>query len=104
MIEWEFVAPMLLSIVVVLTVGGVVLLRPLTQRLVELIEVVTREKGTPQLQEDIGRIGDLLETMNSRMRLLEERQDFTDSLLDAQRPASRAELPPVTRSTTAQQD
>lgn len=104
MIEWEFMASMVLSIVVVLTVGGVVLLRPLTQRLVELIEVMTREKGTPQLQEDIGRIGDLLETMKSRMRLLEERQDFAESLLDGQRPAPRAELPPVTRSTTAQQD
>ena len=47
MIEWEFVAPMILSVVLVLTVGGVVLLRPLTQRLVELIDVMTREKGQP---------------------------------------------------------
>ena len=104
MIEWEFVAPMILSIVLVLTVGGVILLRPLTQRLVELIEVMTREKGPPRLQEDIGRIGDLLETMDARMRLLEERQDFTDSLLHAQRQVPRAELPPATPTTTAQQD
>ncbi len=104
MIEWEFVASMILSVVLVLTVGGVVLLRPLTQRLVELIDVMTREKGQPRLQEDIGRIGDLLETMNSRMRLLEERQDFTDSLLNAQRQVPPAELPPATPTTTAQQD
>ena len=85
MIEWEFVAPMILSIVLILTVGGVVLLRPLTKRLVELIEIMTRDKGEPRLREDIGHIGDLLETMNSRLHLLEERQDFTDALMNAQK-------------------
>lgn len=45
MIDWEFVAPMILSIVLILTVGGVVLLRPLTKRLVELIEVMTRDEA-----------------------------------------------------------
>ena len=104
MIDWEIVAPMIFSIVLVLTVGGVVLLRPLTKRLVELIEVMTREKGQPRLQQDIGHISDLLETMNSRLRLLEERQDFTDSLLNAQRQGSRGELPPAGSTAPPERD
>lgn len=94
MIDWEFVAPMIFSIVLVLTVGGVVLLRPLTKRLVELIEVMTREKGQPRLQQDIRHVSELLETMSSRLRLLEERQDFTDALLHEHKAETRGELPP----------
>lgn len=103
-IDWEIVAPMIFSIVLVLTIGGVVLLRPLTKRLVELIEVTTREKGQPRLEKDISHISDLLETMNSRLRLLEERQDFTDQLLSAQRAEARRELPPGPPSAEAEAD
>ena len=81
MIEWEFLAPMIVMVTLIITTGGVVLLRPLTKRLVELLEVTTREKSNPRVQGDSEVIRDLLETMNSRLALLEERQDFAERLL-----------------------
>ena len=81
MIEWEFLAPMIVMVTLIVTTGGVVLLRPLTKRLVELLEATTREKANPQVQGDSDVMRDLLETMNSRLALLEERQDFTERLL-----------------------
>ena len=81
MIEWEFLAPMIVLVTLIVTTGGVVLLRPLTKRLVELLEVTTREKANPQVRSDSEVIRDLLETMDSRLALLEERQDFAERLL-----------------------
>jgi|TARA_B100002003_G_C13587583_1_gene304184 hypothetical protein len=72
---------MIVMVTLIVTTGGVVLLRPLTKRLVELLEVTTREKANPQVQGDSDVMRDLLETMNSRLALLEERQDFTERLL-----------------------
>ncbi len=85
MIEWEILAPMIVAVTLIITTGGVVLLRPLTKRLVELIDVTTRQKANPRVQSDSEVIRDLLETMNSRLALLEERQDFAERLL-AEKP------------------
>ena len=79
--NWEAIVPMIVGVVLIITVGGVVLLKPLTSRLVELIDVMTREKGEGRLARDVDHIRDLVETTNSRLALLEERQDFTDRLL-----------------------
>ena len=43
--EWEFIAPMVMSVVLILTIGGVVVLKPVMNRLVELLEVMARAKG-----------------------------------------------------------
>jgi hypothetical protein len=60
----------------------VVLLRPLSRRLGDLLEVMARERQQPKVGPDLERIHDLLETMSGRLSLLEDRQDFTESLLD----------------------
>ncbi|MCY3548593.1 MAG: hypothetical protein OXH51_10160 [Gemmatimonadetes bacterium] len=77
--EWEFVAPMIVSIVLILTVGGVVILRPLARRLGALLDVMVLEKSK-RSGMDPG-IGDAIEAMNDRLSLLEERQDFTERLI-----------------------
>ncbi|HSH75467.1 MAG TPA: hypothetical protein VLA09_07290 [Longimicrobiales bacterium] len=91
--EWEFIAPMVVSIVLILTVGGVVLLRPLAKRLSELLDSYARDREAG-VHVEMGRMRDLLETVNARLQLLEERQDFTERLLgtsekerDPERPA-----------------
>ena len=86
------VAPFVVAIVTILTVGGVVILRPITKRLGDLIELYTRDR-TPELQGDVQQIRDLLETMNARMQLLEERQDFTERLLSSGQKEKPRELP-----------
>lgn len=79
--QLEILAPMLVTIVLILTVGGVVLLRPLSKRLGELLEVMARERERPGVGRELERVREVLETMNGRLALLEERQDFTDALL-----------------------
>ena len=78
--EWEFIAPMIVSVVLILTVGGVVLLRPLARRLGALLDVMVLEKSKTPGMEDHG-MADAIDTMNARLSLLEERQDFTERLI-----------------------
>lgn len=90
--ELEILAPMLVAIVLILTVGGVVLLRPLSRRLGELLEVMAREREQPRLDRDVDRLREAVETLNGRLALLEERVDFTDALLaDPERRRLRPE-------------
>jgi hypothetical protein len=78
--EWEFIAPMLTGIVFIVTVGGVLVLRPIAKRVSELLELYARDKTTG-VENDVHQVRDLLETMNARLQLMEERQDFTEKLL-----------------------
>ena len=78
--EWEFIAPMVVSIVFILTTGGVLVMRPLAKRISELLEVYARDRDSG-LEREVGQMRDLIETMNARLQLMEERQDFTDRLL-----------------------
>lgn len=84
MIDWEFVAPMLVMIVGIVTFGGVLVLRPIAKRMSELLELYARDKQSG-LTHEVGQMRDLLETMNARFQLLEERQDFTERLLESGR-------------------
>lgn len=84
--DWEFIAPMITAIVLIVTVGGVAVLRPLSKRVADLLEVFARDRHQGH---ELGQVRDLLETMNARLQLLEERQDFTERLL-----TSRAERTP----------
>lgn len=78
--EWEFIAPMVISSVMFVTVGGVLVLRPIAKRVGDLIELYVRDRQEG-IQGDVHQVRDLLETMNARMELLEDRQDFTERLL-----------------------
>lgn len=82
----EVLAPMIVAVTLILTVGGVMLLRPLARRAGDLLEAMAAEKREPKrLPPDTQRVVELLESMNARLERLEERQDFTDSLLGAGR-------------------
>ena len=89
--EWEFIAPMILGVVMFLTIGGVLVLRPIATRLGSLLEVMARERAALP-PEEIRHLRDTLETMNQRLSLMEERQDFTERLLGRGDPAA----PPAT--------
>ena len=78
--EWEFIAPMIVSIVLFLTIGGVLILRPIASRLSELIELYVRDRSSG-IERDVSQMRDLLETLDARLQLMEERQDFTERLL-----------------------
>ncbi len=76
----EILAPLILTVVLTLTVGGVLLLRPIAKRLGDIVELMIRGKQG-EAEGELRRIGDLLETVSGPMALLEERQDFTERLL-----------------------
>ena len=78
--DWDVIAPMIVSIVLILTVGGVVLLRPIAKRLGALLDVMVLEKSRTT-SVDYRRLGETMETMNDRLSLVEERQDFTERLI-----------------------
>lgn len=90
---WDNVAPMVVAIVLILTVGGVTLLKPLASRLGALLEVMTQERlgrsGSRDVshERELARIRELMESVHDRLVRLEERQDFTDALLQrSERP------------------
>jgi hypothetical protein len=79
------VAPMIVFTTLIVVSGGVILLRPLTRRLGDLIEVIVAERrrhlAPPEPAADRERVVNIVESLEQRLRHLEERQDFTDSLL-----------------------
>ena len=79
--QLELIAPMIFAIILTLTIGGVILLKPIANKLGHLLEAIAKEKSEPHIGGELGHIRDLLETTNARLTLLEERQDFTDALL-----------------------
>lgn len=91
MIDWDAVAPMVASVVFFLTVGGVLVLRPIAKRVGDLLEIMAREKESG-LRNDVAQMRDLMETINARLQLMEERQDFTERLLAGER--KKEQLPP----------
>ena len=79
--DWDVIAPMIVSIVLILTVGGVILLRPIAKRLGALLDVMVLEKSRTT-SVDNRRLGETVDTINERLSLIEERQDFTERLID----------------------
>ncbi len=80
MVDWEYIAPMIVMVTATITIGGVLVLRPIAKRISDLLELYGREKQSGVATE-LSQMRDLLETMSARFQLLEERQDFTERLL-----------------------
>ena len=90
MIEWAIVGPMVMLIVLFLTVGGVLVLRPLAKHLGAYLEALTRQQLEPGQHHELAQMREIMETMSQRLVLLEERQDFAERLLENR---DRKELP-----------
>jgi hypothetical protein len=77
-------APMMLGMTLFLVTGAVLLLRPITKRLGSYLEVLAEERRRTNIVEpvDTQRIAAVLEMLDQRVARLEERQEFTDELLD----------------------
>jgi hypothetical protein len=84
MVMWEVVAPMAAAIVLFLTIGGVLVLRPIAQHLGGYLEALTRRELQTGGSRDLEQMRDALETMSQRLSLIEERQDFAERLLESQ--------------------
>lgn len=89
MSPWEYLAPLIMGVVLILTVGGVLILRPIAKHLGALLEAMTRERLDPARSKEMSHLREMLDTMNQRLQLMEERQEFTDRLLE------RGDAPPA---------
>ena len=69
----------------IVTTGGVLIFRPISKRLGALLEVMTQQKlrAANVDPHDTHRIRELLLSIDSRLTMLEERQDFAEALISA---------------------
>ena len=73
----------LMTVTLVLSIGGVILLKPLMRHLGNYLEAKADERRglNGRSPEDWDRLFLSLESLGERMEALEERQDFTEKLL-----------------------
>ena len=73
----------LTTLVVMVTVAGVILLRPVTRHLGKLLEAKAEERRalSGRAPEDWDRLFSALDGALERLQALEDRQDFTEKLL-----------------------
>jgi hypothetical protein len=69
----------------IIVTGGVLILRPISKRLGALLEVMTQQKlrAANSDPHDAVRIRELLSSIDGRLTMLEERQDFAEALISA---------------------
>ena len=76
---------MMVPITAILTTGTVMLLRPISKELGGLLQAMTQERklraAPAPAAPDMTQVRDLLSTIDSRLSLMEERQDFAEALL-----------------------
>ena len=73
------IAGMVVAVAFFMTAGGVLVLRPLAKRLGDILELFTKERRSG-VEADMRQTRELLEQMDARLHLIEERQDFTERL------------------------
>ncbi|MET0398717.1 MAG: hypothetical protein ABW277_18145 [Longimicrobiaceae bacterium] len=76
---------MMVPITAILTTGTVMLLRPISKELGGLLQAMTQERklraAPAPAAPDMTQVRDLLSNIDSRLSLMEERQDFAEALL-----------------------
>jgi hypothetical protein len=77
----------LMTVTLALTIGGVILLRPLMRNLGNFLEAKAEErKGISDgTAEDWERLLSGLDSLDKRLQAIEDRQDFTEKLLSGPR-------------------
>lgn len=83
----------LIPITMFLSIAAVMILRPVTKRLGLLLEAIARDRDTSR-QTGIAdaRILNLLEQMNRRVEMMEERLEFTERLVSNRRSDNTSPL------------
>lgn len=80
--DWDAIVSMVVPVSFFFTVGGVLVLRPIAQRLGTLLDAMAQEKNV-RLAADDHRLREEVETLRERLEQLEERQDFAEGLISA---------------------
>lgn len=79
--------PTIVMVTGIVSTAGVLILRPISKRLGDLLEVMTRERRLPDRGAEVAQLRDVMQSIDSRLALMEERQDFAEAILNSgQRP------------------
>lgn len=90
--EPDTVAPMIVIITGILATAGVILLLPVTRQLAAYLRMLTQQKPAPAAAPDATRVQEALARIEDRLRLLEERQQFSEELLRTRELRAREPL------------
>ncbi len=88
------IAPMVVFTTGIVTTGAVLILRPIAKRLGDLLEALTEARRRPLAAPELTQIRELLTNIDSRLNLLEERQEFAEALLASGERSLPSQLPP----------
>jgi hypothetical protein len=87
-------AGMLFSLLMVLVIGGLILLFPLAKRLGQLLELRLEERRKGEfLPPELEEMHRLIDSLQSEVERLRERQEFTERLLESGPAPSREPRP-----------
>jgi hypothetical protein len=82
----DAIAPMIVACTLILTTGGVLVLRPISRRLGLYLDAMTQARLRATPEADMARIHDVLSSIDGRLNQIEERQDFAEALISASDP------------------
>ncbi len=88
----ELLAPVVVTVTLILMVGAVILLKPLSKQGAALLEQMLKDRREGRTADDLEHLTSAMTNISERMRLLEDRQSFTESLIEAA-PESRGRIP-----------
>jgi chromosome segregation ATPase len=91
------VAGMVFTLILTGLIGGFILLHPLTKRLGALLERRLETEGrTAPAQAEVRRLAETVNSLEAELRMLKERQEFTENILASrERQKLPAEPPPT---------
>lgn len=92
--DWDAVAPMIVFVTGIVTAGGVLVLRPISKRLADLLAVMAQQKREGSSELEAARLREVVSSLESRLALLEERQNFSESLLASSPRHQPLQAPP----------
>lgn len=64
-------------------IAGVMIFRPFTKQLGELLEQMRRDRQQHAERIDSGRVAEMMESLVDRLERLESRQDFTEHVIES---------------------
>jgi hypothetical protein len=82
----DALAPVIVFVTGILTTGAVLILRPISLKLGGFLEALTERNRRPSSPPELNQIKELLTGIDSRLAVLEERQDFAEALISAGDP------------------
>jgi hypothetical protein len=89
----DTIAPLVAFMTLCFSIAGVLVLRPLSKRIAELLAAMAQEKrGGGASHNELTQIRLTLESVNARMALLEDRLDFTERLMASGTAAQKEPL------------